>query len=140
MQTGGEYLYVTLYKNSKPKVCYIHRLVAEAFIPNPLNLPQVNHKNVKTDNLVSNLSWSSAKDNSNYGTRSERVKITKREKALKILQYDKKGKFIKKWRSIPDIVEEVLGCSYVAIYNCLKGKTKSSNGYVWSYFPIQSQG
>lgn len=133
IQTGGEYLYVTLYKNSKPKVFYIHRLVATAFIPNPLNLPQVNHKNeVKTDNFVENLEWVSAKSNSNHGTRSERVKNTKREISPIIFQYNKNGNFVKKWRSIPDIVE-ALGFSYIAIYNCLKGKTKTSNGFVWRY-------
>lgn len=60
------------YKNIK-----VHRLVAAAFIPNPLNLPQVNHKNEnKADNHYSNLEWCSANYNNNYGTRNLRAAIS----------------------------------------------------------------
>ena len=61
------YLHVTLSKNGKRVTRNVHRLIAETFIPNPLNLPQVNHINGdKTDCAVSNLEWSSAKDNTNH--------------------------------------------------------------------------
>ena len=66
MKQGG-YLQTTLYKNNKSKTVLVHRLVAEAFIPNPDNLPQVNHKDYnKTNNCVENLEWCSAKYNSNH--------------------------------------------------------------------------
>lgn len=56
------------------KVHYIHRLVAETFIPNPENLPEVDHINrIKTDNRVDNLRWSSVKDNRRNSPRSDRV-------------------------------------------------------------------
>lgn len=69
------YQVVSFKVNNKMKMCKVHRLVAEAFIPNPDNLPQVNHKNeIKSDNNVSNLEWCSASYNTNYGTRNDRVR------------------------------------------------------------------
>lgn len=71
--SNSEYLNVQLWKNNKKKGFRVNRLVAQAFIPNPNNLPQVNHKNeIKTDNRVENLEWCTAEYNVNYGTRSER--------------------------------------------------------------------
>ena len=67
------YLLVGLYKNNIEKKYSVHRLVAEAFIPNPYNLPQVNHKDEnKQNNVVSNLEWCTHEYNNTYGTRIER--------------------------------------------------------------------
>lgn len=67
------YYYIWLSKNSKGKMYIVHRLVAQHFIPNPLHLPEVNHKDEnKLNNNVDNLEWCDAKYNSNYGTRNER--------------------------------------------------------------------
>lgn len=69
------YLFVGLRKDKKRKFKYIHRLVAEAFIPNPNNLPQINHKDEnKQNNCVNNLEWCTNKYNQNYGTIKERKK------------------------------------------------------------------
>ena len=68
------YCQVALSKNNKYIMAAIHRLVAKAFIPNPSNLPQVNHKDEKKDNnIVENLEWCDNKYNSRYGTRGERI-------------------------------------------------------------------
>lgn len=68
------YSEVALWKDSKRKMFMVHRLVAQAFIPNPNNLPQVNHKDEnKTNNIVENLEWCTQSYNNSYGTRLERV-------------------------------------------------------------------
>ncbi len=83
MQRQHGYLGVMLYGRGGHKVrgfktCSIHRLVAEAFLPNPNNLPEVNHKDEdKTNNRLDNLEWMSHKDNTNYGTAQKR-RVAKR--------------------------------------------------------------
>ena len=72
-KTTYGYLVVKLCKNNIRSNKKIHRLVAQAFIPNPENKPQVNHIDEdKTNNMVSNLEWMTAKENTNHGTRNER--------------------------------------------------------------------
>ena len=89
------YLTVTLNCNGKSKTIKIHRLVAQAFIENPDNLPQVNHRDEdKTNNRVENLEWCNAKYNVNFGTRQERYRNTMLEKGhwsgLSREEYEKK--------------------------------------------------
>lgn len=89
------YLTVTLNCNGKSKTIKIHRLVAQAFIENPDNLPQVNHKDENpSNNNVDNLEWCTAKYNNNYGTRQERYRNTMLEKGhwsgLSREEYEKK--------------------------------------------------
>ena len=68
------YLQVNLYKDRKMKSFKIHRLVATAFIPNPLGLPEINHLDEnKANNVVGNIEWASRWRNTHYGTRNERV-------------------------------------------------------------------
>ena len=71
---NGGYYRVCLYRKPRKQRYFRHRLVAELFIPNPNNYKEVNHKDEdKTNNSVDNLEWCSAKYNSNYGTRNERM-------------------------------------------------------------------
>ena len=77
------YLMVQLYKNGVRKNKLIHRLVAEAFIPNPNNLPEVNHiDEVKDNNELSNLEWCTRDYNINYGTLNER--LSKKVRAVNV--------------------------------------------------------
>ena len=72
---GLGYLRAQLYSNSKRKSFLVHRLVAQAFIPNPDNLPQVNHRDENPSNdSVDNLEWCDGKYNVNYGTRIDRIR------------------------------------------------------------------
>ena len=73
------YITVMLYKGRKQKLCKVHRLVAEAFIPNPTKLPMINHKDeTRENNSVSNLEWCDSTYNNNYGTRNQRLSKTKK--------------------------------------------------------------
>ena len=87
--------YRVIFKiNKKSKHYSVSRLVAEAFIPNPNNLPCVNHKDENPlNNCVSNLEWCTHKYNMNYGTRNQRISKNKRNKE-KINQYDLQGNYI----------------------------------------------
>lgn len=117
------YLRVGLYKDGEKKMYYIHRLVAEAYIPNLDNLPQVNHKDEnKANNCLQNLEWCNSKYNINYGTRTEKTKKP-------ILQYDLEGNFIREYASATDVGKEFRK----GINNCLKGRTKTSYNYIWKY-------
>lgn len=72
-QKNKGYLRVSLWKDGKGKKYSIHRLVAIAFIPNPDNLPEVNHKDEnKFNNNVDNLEWCTVAYNNTYGTRIQR--------------------------------------------------------------------
>ena len=84
---GSGYLQVQLWRNGKMKAFKVHRLVAEAFLPNPLGLPEINHKDeVKTNNIVSNLEWASRWDNMHYGTLYERTTAA-RSKAVEASKF-----------------------------------------------------
>lgn len=70
-----QYLGVYLYNDNGKKFRLVHRLVANAFIPNNDNLPQINHKDENSkNNNVNNLEWCTAKYNSNYGTHKEKIR------------------------------------------------------------------
>lgn len=117
--TGNEYLKVALSNKSNKKQFLIHRLVATAFIPNPNNLPEVNHikEFEKTNNKVENLEWCDHSYNQNYGTRNERVAEKLRHtmkivRCKKVNQYDLKGNYIKTWNSVVEAQKEI-GSSHI---------------------------
>lgn len=73
---GHGYLQVILCKNGENKHCRVHRLVAEAYIPNPEGKELVNHKDeIRNHNYVGNLEWATAKENINCSSKKHRVGI-----------------------------------------------------------------
>lgn len=121
------YYRTSLNKNGIRKHFYVHRLVGEAFIPNPNNLPCVNHIDEdKSNNCVENLEWCSIKYNVNYGTRNEKAAQYFRKP---VLQYTKEGEFVKEWKSIKE-AENSIGIR-TGISCCIRGKSKTSGGFVW---------
>ena len=128
--THNGYLRVTLYTGNKPKTLKVHRLVCQAFHENPDNKPQVNHINeIKTDNRASNLEWATARENSNFGTRNERVA---KARSKPVAQYAQDGELIKVWPSTME-VERQAGFSNGNISQAANGKYKHAYGYIWKY-------
>lgn len=129
-QGKSNYYQVILSKNGIKKNRMVHRLVAEAFVSNPNNYKEVNHKDEdKYNNNSNNLEWCDRKYNCNYGTRVERVHKKQRKK---INQYDKNGNFIKCWSSRKDINSE-LGIPSSTISGCCLGYLKTAHNYIWKY-------
>lgn len=124
------YIRLNLSKNSKTKNITLHRLVAQAFIPNAENKPQVNHMDEdKTNNVVSNLEWVTAKENVNHGTRTNRA-IKKREIKIKVIDIAN-GEY-NYYNSIKECSRH-LGVDNSAITKQLKGKLRQCGGYVFEY-------
>lgn len=154
--SNSGYLLVGLYKQQKRDRKLLHRLVAEAFIPNPDNKPEIDHINtIKTDNTVflnedgsinyekTNLRWTTRKENINNPLTKTKMQINARKpskgkygkkhhRSKPIIQYDKEGNFIKEWDCAND-VERVLGISNKHIGSVCLGKRKSCGGYIWKY-------
>lgn len=130
------YLRVGLGK--KTKSYKVHRMVAQAFIPNPDNLPQVNHKDEnKTNNWVTNLEWCTAKYNINYGTSLKRMSDKLRNGCLAkpVYQYSLDLKFIAKYPSVQE-VSRILGINTSHISEVCNGKLNKTQGFIWSYTPL----
>ena len=120
------YLAVSLCKDGTRKSYTIHRLVAEVYLPNPNNLPQVNHKDEnKTHNYINNLEWCDSTYNINYGTRNKRVGRARGKTVIcvetNIIYYS------------PAEVEQTLGIDASSIHKCCKGKRHTAGGYHWRY-------
>lgn len=120
------YLTVNLKKDGKYECAKIHRLVASAFVPNPNDFPQVNHRDEnKQNNSAENLEWCTAKYNNTYNN--------KHHKYFKpIIQKNLDGTEVKRYKSVNDASEET-GISAACISGVLSGRRRKTGGYLWAY-------
>ena len=134
------YKRVGLYRNGKQKFYKVHRLVAEAFIPNPKKLPFINHKNeIKDDNSFKNLEWCDCKYNLNYGSCQKRKGVTlskllnnRKDLSKKVYQYDKNKNLISIYLSIQDASRKT-GINYTLISRCCNGYLNTVHNYIWKF-------
>lgn len=131
---GRGYLFVNLSMNNKQYHRYVHRLVAEAFIPNPENKATVNHIDCnRHNNNVKNLEWATYRENNDYALKvmREQGENKRNNKASKpIIQYDLDMNFISEYPSVRE-AERQLG--YKGISACLVGKQKTVHGHIFKY-------
>ena len=135
---GHGYLQVGLSKNGEYKKCYVHRLVAETFLPNPENLPEVNHIDEdKTNNFVGtpendykdgNLEWKTHRGNINHGTHNERMAKTK---SKPVLQLSLSGELIREYPSASECGRNGFNKGHVAA--CCRGEEKTHKGFRFMY-------
>lgn len=114
----------------------VHRLIAQAFIPNPENKPQVNHKDGnKLNNNIENLEWCTAKENIRHSWEnglSYKRFGKENDKTKPIIQYDLNGNIIKIWED-PNEIEKELGISKNSIQKAISKHYKNSFGYRWGH-------
>jgi hypothetical protein len=128
-QDRGGYLRVPLVLDKKHKLWAVHRLVAMAFIPNPDNFPEINHRDEnKTNNHEENLEWCTRKYNAHYGTALKRMAMT----SSKPVEQMKDGEVVKRWESIKAAGEDT-GFDRGNISKCCTGKSRTYKGYEWRF-------
>lgn len=145
------YRCVDLNKNGNHKKHRVHRLVAQAFIPNPNNYPCVNHiDEIKNHNYVQNLEWCTVAYNNSYGNRLKKISdknkkshiglkqsketIEKRESKIRkpVIQINSDNNIVKIWKCARQASSKGFNPSSIA--SCCKGKINSHHGYKWKYF------
>ena len=139
LSNGRGYINVTLYKNGKSYRKVVHRLVAEAFIPNIENKPQVNHiDGNKHNNFVGNLEWVSQSENmkhafkiglEEHGMKNKKHKLESKNKMRKKIICIENGKI---YNGLIE-AEEMLNISVKQISKCLRGISKTAGGFHWKY-------
>ena len=140
--TNG-YVYVLLCGKGKCKNVRLHKLVAEAFIPNPEHKEQVNHiDGDKTNNKVENLEWCNNAENIKHAYRTGLTYYTKGRRdnfekiridnSKRVVQMDLSGNEIKIWNSMEE-AGKAIGICRSGISECCSGKHRTAGGYRWKY-------
>lgn len=120
---------IALRRDGNTEYRLIHRLVAKAFLDNPNNWPEVNHKDEdKVNNAASNLEWCSSKYNANFGTRNERVAKAQRQPFYAITSVGHRYWFESRNKAV-----EILGLDRRAVYRCLHGKQNHHRGFSFEW-------
>lgn len=140
------YFHVMLSKNGISKRYKVHRLVAKAFIPNPNNLPIINHKDEnKTNNKVENLEWCTQYYNIHYGTMIERGRekqLNRKDLSKEVKQYNLDGVLIETFKSVSEVERKYPQFKINSVSRCCRGgqilngkwqTITSYKGYVWRY-------
>lgn len=132
-QDDKGYFRVLLAVAGMHKSRQIHRLVAEAFIDNPNNLPEVNHKDENpSNNSVDNLEWCSKVYNLEYGTGRARSMKSQHKKAVQ--QFDLNGNLIAEFDGVNSAARSIgKSKDATAITKCCSGKNQTAHGYIWRY-------
>lgn len=127
---GYAFVHLNDAERGRRRRCYVHRLVGETFIPNPQNLPQINHKDeCRAHNNVKNLEWCNAKYNNNYGNHSHRLS---KAQSIAIVTYNMyTGKTMRYPSAAAASRELSLDTGHIA--KVLKGKSNSHKGYIFMY-------
>lgn len=126
----GGYLYVNFKIDGKNTNFAVHRIVANAFIPNPNGYTEVNHKDYdRTNNCVDNLEWVTSSQNKQHAYLKE---VNKNSRGKAVEQYSKDGSYIQTFESITEAAK-VINCCVAAISNCCLGRTKTSQGFRWKF-------
>ena len=128
------YLKVHLFKDGKGKRFFVHRLVAQAFIPNPKNLATVNHKDENpSNNVVTNLEWLSNADNLRYGehyARLSKILTNNPKKCKQVFCFTKEGEFVAKYPSLHEASRQTK-ITLSNICMCCQGKRDLAGGFKW---------
>lgn len=125
------YFKVCITRNKKNNTYYIHRLIADAFIPNPLNKPQINHINgIKHDNSIENLEWVTDSENK-YHAHSLSLNPYTGFNDMACIQFSIEGKKIKEYNSITEAMRETGISNHISC--CLRGTRKTAGGFKWKY-------
>ena len=124
------YFQVGLQVNNIRETFYVHRLVAEMFIPNPNNLPCINHKDEdKHNNILTNLEWCDYQYNITYGTALKRMV---EKNIVSVLQIAIEGEILNTFSSLLEAGIKT-GVNSAHICHCCKGKRKTAGGFIWRY-------